>query len=125
RGSVIADVGSGTGISAKLFLDNGNMVYGVEPNGPMREAAETFLGSYASFRSIDGSAEATGLPNGAVDLIVCAQAFHWFDPVQAKVEFRRILRENGWIALIWNERQKTESRFLQRYEELLNTYGTD
>jgi SAM-dependent methyltransferase len=123
--SIVADVGSGTGISAKLFLENGNTVHCVEPNEPMREAAEKFLGSYAGFRSINASAEATTLADDSVDFIVCAQAFHWFDPIRTKIEFARILRDNGWIALMWNERQKSGSRFLERYEALLHTYGTD
>ena len=57
--SVIADIGSGTGISAKLFLENGNTVYGIEPNAAMREAAEVFLKDFPKFRSIDGTAENT------------------------------------------------------------------
>jgi SAM-dependent methyltransferase len=122
---VIADVGSGTGISAKLFLENGNVVYCVEPNGPMREAAEKFLGEYPGFRTVNGSAESSGLAERSVDFVVCAQAFHWFDPDRAKLEFRRILRTNGWIALMWNERKKTGARFLERYEQLLHRFGTD
>src|SRR3954462_7304824 len=75
----IADIGSGTGISSKPFLQNGNTLYGIEPNAPMRQAAERLLGSFPNFRSIDGTAEGTTLANGSVDLIVAAQAFHWFD----------------------------------------------
>jgi SAM-dependent methyltransferase len=123
--SIIADVGSGTGISAKLFLKNGNVVYCVEPNAPMREAAEKYLADYSGFRSITGSAEATGLADASVDFIVCAQAFHWFDPSKTRLQFRRILKKQGWIALMWNERQKTGSRFLECYEQLLHRFGTD
>src|SRR3954469_19768589 len=67
--SVIADIGAGTGISAKLFLENGNTVYCVEPNEPMRQAAENFLSSYKGFRSINASAEATTLSDDSVDFI--------------------------------------------------------
>src|SRR3954469_11288986 len=91
RGSVVADVGSGTGISARPFLDLGNTVYGVEPNPDMRAAAERLLAGYPSFHSVDGTAEATGLADGSADLVVAGQAFHWFDPDAARREFRRIL----------------------------------
>jgi SAM-dependent methyltransferase len=120
----VADIGSGTGISTSLFLDNGNTVYAVEPNAPMRNKAEELLGSRPGFISIDGKAENTGLPASAVDLIIAGQAFHWFDPIPAKKEFIRILRPGGAIALMWNERQKS-SGFEKAYEDLLQTYGTD
>ena len=78
--SVVADIGSGTGILTQLLLENGNVVYGVEPNAEMRAAGEEFLAAYPKFRSVAASAEATALPDASVDFIVAAQAFHWFDP---------------------------------------------
>src|SRR4051794_35122333 len=77
--SVVADVGSGTGISSELFLRAGCTVYGVEPNADMRAAADGLLAQYPAFRSVDGSAEATTLPAGSADLVIAGQAFHWFD----------------------------------------------
>ncbi len=93
----VADIGSGTGISSKLFLDYGCTVFAVEPNPDMRRAAERLLGSVPGFHSEDGSAEATGIPAGSVDLAIAAQAFHWFDPAGAREEFQRIVRpEAAW-----------------------------
>jgi SAM-dependent methyltransferase len=92
---IVADVGSGTGISTALFLDKGNTVYGVEPNQSMRESAEELLGSYERFISVNGTAENTGLKTGSVDLVVASQAFHWFEPVAASKEFSRILRDRN------------------------------
>lgn len=123
--SVIADIGSGTGISAELFLKNGNVVYGIEPNDAMREAAEKLLSAYGSFRSINASAEETTLPDNSIDLIICAQAFHWFDIPKVKVEFKRILKPTGRICLMWNERILDGNPFLIDYEKLLLKYGTD
>lgn len=123
--SIIADIGSGTGISAELFLKSGNTVYAVEPNDAMREAAEKLLAGYGNFRSINASAEHTTLPDGSVDLIVCAQAFHWFDVSKAKSEFTRILKHGGRICLMWNERILDGNPFLIAYENLLIKYGTD
>jgi SAM-dependent methyltransferase len=123
--SVVVDVGSGTGISARLFLGNGNSVYGVEPNAAMREAGEEFLRKYSRFRSVAGSAESTTLPDASADFIVAGQAFHWFDAKAARAEFERVLKPRGWVAVIWNERKKDESPFLRKYEALLQQYGTD
>ena len=124
--SVIADIGSGTGILTELFLKNGNPVIGVEPNLEMREAAERLLMEYPNFISVGSSAEATSLAPGSVDLVVAGQAFHWFDQTSAKAEFQRILRpEGGWVALIWNERQTEASPFLAAYEAFLKRHGTD
>jgi ubiquinone/menaquinone biosynthesis C-methylase UbiE len=123
--SVIADVGSGTGIFSELLLRNDHSVFGVEPNQAMRAAAEEFLGAYANFSSIDGSAEATTLGDRSVDLITAAQAWHWFDRLLARKEFQRILRPNGWVVLIWNERRLVSNDFLRDYEEVLLKYGTD
>jgi len=121
----IADIGSGTGISSELFLRNGNVVYGVEPNRPMREAAERLLDRYPKFTSFDGAAEATTLPSRSVDCIVAAQAFHWFDAPTAREECVRVLRPGGWSVLIWNTRRVDTTPFLRGYEALLLEYGTD
>jgi ubiquinone/menaquinone biosynthesis C-methylase UbiE len=123
--SIIADVGSGTGILTEMFLRNGATVYGIEPNLEMREAAERLLKDYPLFRSIAAKAEETTLGDASVDFITAGQAFHWFDREKARAEFARILRPRGWIALIWNERVTTTTPFLIAYEQLLKDYSTD
>ncbi len=123
--AVLADLGSGTGISAKLFLDNGNLVYGIEPNREMRVAAEAILQGYPNFHSIAGAAEATTLPDSSVDFVVAAQAFHWFDVSAARAEAVRILKPVGYGILLWNDRLTQGTPFLQAYEELLLRFGTD
>lgn len=121
---IIADIGSGTGILSKIFLENGNTVYAVEPNEPMRNKAAELLKNHPSFKSIDGTAEQTKLQNESVDIITAAQAFHWFDAVKAKAEFKRILKPNGYCCLMWNERLSI-SPFEKAYEQLLFNYSTD
>ena len=123
--SVIADVGSGTGLLSRLFLENGNLVYGVEPNPEMRAAAEQLLAGYPNFTSLAARAEATTLPDASVDFIAAGQAFHWFDHDLARAESLRILRPGGWIALVWNDRQTDTTPFLREYERLLRAYATD
>jgi SAM-dependent methyltransferase len=123
--SVVADVGSGTGILSGLFLRNGNRVYGVEPNREMREAGERLLAADGNFVSVVGSAEATTLEDHSVDFVTAGQAFHWFDPPEARREFARVLRPGGWAVLVWNDRRTGGSPFLEDYERLLLEYGTD
>lgn len=123
--AVIADVGSGTGLLSRLFLENGNRVFGVEPNAEMRAAGERLLDGYERFASIDATAEDTSLAGGSVDFVVAGQAFHWFDPARARDEFARILRPGGRVVLVWNGRRRERSGFQQAYEALLETHGTD
>jgi len=120
----IADIGSGTGILSRLFLDFGCHVFGVEPNADMRAAAERLLAGEPRFHSVDGRAEATTLSAASVDFVTAGQSFHWFDPAAARGEFRRILRPGGWVVLIWNERLVTPG-FLTEYENLLQRLSTD
>lgn len=118
-GAVIADIGSGTGISCEPFLAAGFSVIGVEPNGPMRAAAENTLSRHAKFRSVDGTAEATNLAPASVDLVIAGQAFHWFDGPRFAAEVRRILKPGGALALFWNSRVHDASIFMREYEDIL------
>jgi SAM-dependent methyltransferase len=122
---VVADIASGTGIWTRALLANGNAVYGVEPNGEMREAGERLLAELANFRSLAGTAERTTLQDHSMDFVTAAQAAHWFDRARARREFQRILKPGGWLVLLWNERRTESTPFLRDYEHLLLTYGTD
>jgi len=122
---VVADIASGTGIWTQMLLENGNRVFGVEPNEDMRQAGERLLAGFPRFTSVAGTAEATTLGDASVDFVTAAQAAHWFDRVRARQEFARILKPGGWLVLLWNERITDATPFLREYEELLLTYGTD
>ena len=122
--SRIADVGSGTGISARLFLERGFFVFGIEPNAEMRAAAERELASFPNFTSVDGSAEATTLGDASIDLAIAAQAFHWFRPDETRAELARVLAPPGWVALVWNERL-VDTTFLRDYEAALREHSPD
>ena len=123
--SIVADIGSGTGFLAELFLQNGNRVFGVEPNADMRAAGEKLLAQYANFTSVDGIAENTTLANHAVDFITAGQAFHWFNREKARPEFARILKSRGWVVIVWNGYQPERTPLLTGYHEALLRYGTD
>jgi SAM-dependent methyltransferase len=125
EGSIVADIGAGTGISSRLFLERGYVVHAVEPNEPMRSAAVATLGSNTNFHAVSGSAEETGLSDETVDLVTCFQSFHWFDRVGVAREFARISKPTGWLAVVWNDRKRTGTPFLEGYDALLRRYGTD
>jgi SAM-dependent methyltransferase len=122
---VVADIGSGTGLLSRLFVDNGNVVYGVEPNRAMAAVAEAELSTGGRFHDVDGRAEATGLGEASVDLVTAGQAFHWFSVPEARREFQRILRPGGAVALVWNLRRLDSSPFLREYEAFLHHWSTD
>ncbi len=118
--SIVADVGSGTGISTNLFLKNGNKVFGIEPNKKMREAAELIFGTNSNFISVNGTAEKTNLKELSIDIIFSAQAFHWFNLNATKKEFKRIIKPGGHIVLVWNVR-KENNGFEKEYESILKS----
>jgi SAM-dependent methyltransferase len=123
--ATVADIGSGTGVLSRMLLENGNCVFAVEPNAAMRQAGERLLSRYHKLVSVAGTAENTTLADDSIDLVTAAQAAHWFDQERARREFVRILKPGGWCALIWNERRTDSTAFLQAYERLMLSYGTD
>src|SRR5690606_5551847 len=121
----VADIGAGTGISARMFLEAGHAVVAVEPIPAMRQAAIAALGGHPRFAAVDGRAEATHLPDASVALVSAAQAFHWFDRRTVKAESRRILRPGGLVAVYWNFRRTSGSPFLEGYERLLREHAPE
>ncbi len=119
--AVIADVGSGTGKLARLFLANGNPVFGVEPDPEMRAAAEQYLQAFPRFTAVAGTAEATTLPSASVDVVAAGQAAHWFDLAGAQPEFRRIVRPGGLAALVWNQRDRRDP-LVQGFDRLVHAF---
>lgn len=111
---VAADIGAGTGISSRLLAQRGVRVLAVEPNAAMRSGAEV----HARVQYVDGTAERTTLEHASCDLVVCAQAFHWFDHPKAFAEFVRVLKARGRLAIVWNVRDKTDA-FTAEYSRLM------
>jgi SAM-dependent methyltransferase len=116
---IVADCGSGTGILSRIFLDNGNLVYSIEPNDEMRSFAEKDLYQYPKFVSVNRVAENTGLPSGSIDLVTAGQALHWFDREKARGEFARILKPSGYVMIIYNERKK-EDGMMDDYDQIID-----
>lgn len=121
-GAFVADIGCGTGISTRELAAFGFRVVGVEPNLDMLRKALENKEEAISYRS--GFGEDTGLGNATCDLVVCAQAFHWFNPEKALLEFQRILKNQGWVCLVWNERDDRDS-FTREYSAIVHAAATD
>ncbi|MEZ4269585.1 MAG: class I SAM-dependent methyltransferase [Myxococcota bacterium] len=125
EGLRVCELGAGTGIFTALLLEAGCEVAAVEPNDGMRGALEGGLAFHPRLRVSAGRAEETGLPDGGCDLVVAAQAFHWFEPAATHREALRVLRPGGRGALIWNARRVTGSALAEAYEAFLHVWGTD
>jgi SAM-dependent methyltransferase len=113
-----ADIGAGTGISARLIADRGVRVVAIEPGEVMRGAAVP----HPLVDWLAATAEATALRTQSVDLIVCAQSFHWFRPPEALAEFARILKPSGRLALMWNRRNRNDP-FTAGYRQAILDVG--
>lgn len=122
-GMTIADVGSGTGILSRMFLDSGYQVYGVEPNNEMRAAAERILNGYDRFTSVNGRAEGTTLASHSVHIVTSGQAFHWFDRSAARREFERVLTSGGYVVLIWNDWEAMYAPFNRAYKDIVSRFS--
>jgi ubiquinone/menaquinone biosynthesis C-methylase UbiE len=100
--STLADIGAGTGISTRHFINKVERIYAIEPNMELRQILKKGMEAFPSILVLDGSAENTTLPGNSVDIIIVAQAIHWFDPEPARQEMLRILKEDGWLVLLRN-----------------------
>lgn len=98
----VADLGSGTGLSSFEWLGIAQSVMGVEPSDPFREYAKSMIGKrhpYArDVKFVAGRGEATGLQDGAYDLVICGESLHWMEPEATLLEAARILRRAGIFA---------------------------
>ena len=123
--SRIADIASGTGLLAEVFVGNGNLVEAVEPNESMLAVLAQSGAGTGLLRTRKGSAEATGLEEHSVDFVTVGQAMHWFDLRNARQEFARVLRPDGWCVVVYNERRRGGDAFHDGYEQLLRAHGSD
>lgn len=115
-GGTVVDVGSGTGIFARIFLERGVRVVCIEPNAGMRAQADELFRGDPNYVSVAASAEATGLPDGSVDLMTAASAYHWFDPDAFAAECRRVLRPDGVFLAVMNCRDYRDPFTLRQHE---------
>lgn len=122
--SVLVEIGSGSGILTEQLLRRHGCVIAVEPNDDMRSVAEHNLAKYSGFVSHIGTAENTLLENQCADLVIAAQAFHWFEPEAFRKECRRILRPDAPVVLVWNMRDESMP-VMRENAELCRKYCPD
>ncbi|MDQ1454022.1 MAG: hypothetical protein QOK38_3888 [Acidobacteriaceae bacterium] len=123
--AVVADVGAGTGMLAEIFLEAGHRVIAVEPNDEMLEVCRVLAAHEPALEVVQGSAEATTLPDASLDLIAVGRAMHWFDWPRAHREFQRILRPDGWVLVATNGHRDSGAAVSNRLSEILRTWRTD
>ena len=121
----VADAAAGTGMLTEVFLANGNPVVAIEPNAEMREVCEGLRAEWPQLNVVNGTAEATGLESGSMQMITVGRAFHWFDAKAAAEEFQRVLRPGGWVVLVSSGRKKDNSVRGCEFEQVLIKHGTD
>jgi ubiquinone/menaquinone biosynthesis C-methylase UbiE len=114
-GRTLVDLGAGTGKLTRLLRPSGVRLIAVEPVPEMRAK---LLEAVPGIEAIDGTAESLPFADASVDVVTVAQAFHWFDLERALPELRRILRPDGLLVLVWNERDLADPLQLA-LEELL------
>lgn len=132
--SIVADIGAGTGILTRQLLANNLKVVGVEPNLDMIRVLKK-LETNKNFKAIEGSAEHTNLKENSIDLIVVAQAFHWFDKQNFKEECKRILKTNGKVWILWNqldetkeivkEQKEVDDKYTNRFKQVTDILTSD
>jgi len=122
--SIVADIGAGTGILSRLLARRVSRVYAVEPNHQMRLAAQEYCKDARNIAVVNGTAEATTLPDASLDFITAAQSFHWFKLEEARREFNRILKPGSKVALVWNVRD-INTPFGKEYEKIVKQFCLD
>ncbi len=120
-GKDVLDLAAGTGKLTRALVPFGARVIAVEPIDEMREHLLRTLPDVDAF---DGTAEAIPLPDGSVDGVACAQAFHWFRMDEALREIHRVLRPGGGLALVWNVRDLSDP-LQARIQELTEEHGAE
>jgi len=117
----VLDLGAGTGKLTRQIAARGLTVTAVDPSEGMLGELRRVLPDVPAHQ---GTAEAIPLPDGSVDAVVCAQAWHWADPVRAVPETARVLSPGGALGLIWNLRDETTD-WVRRLGEILDSPEED
>lgn len=120
-GTTVVDVGAGTGKLTRLLEPTGARVVAVEPVAAMREQLRRAV---PEVEVLDATAGAIPLADRSVDVIVCAQAFHWFATAEVLAEFARLLPPGGWLALVWNTRDQSVP-WVRGFTEILHPWEGD
>lgn len=121
----VADIGCGTGLLSELFLQNGNEVECIDPSSEMLDKARARLSRFPKAHYIERFAESTDLAEHSIDVITAGQAFHWFDAEKARIEFKRILKDNGIVVLVWNDRNDQPRTFNEEYERICKKFSPE
>ncbi len=116
----IADVGAGTGKLTKVLANMGcKHICAVEPNNEMRKEGIEYTKDFSGVEWFEGSGEKTHLSDQCVDLVTMASSFHWTDPSKSLPEFSRILKDRGYLSIMWNTRDIASSELHTEIENII------
>ena len=118
----VVDLGAGTGKLTRSLAALGHHVVAVEPLGEMLDRLRATV---PGVTAVMGSAESMPLPDGAADVVACAQAFHWFDQEPALAEIARVLRPGGRVGLVWNVRDERVPWVSELSDAMVGRTGVD
>ncbi len=104
-GRTVLDLAAGTGKLTRLLEPFGSRLLAAEPVAGMRAVLRT---TSPTVPVVSSTAEQLPVASGALDAIVVAQAFHWFDAPVALEEAARALRAGGRLGLVWNARDRSD-----------------
>jgi len=117
----VVDLGAGTGKLTRSLVAAGHRVTAVEP---LPEMLERLRAAAPEAAAVPGTAEAIPLPEASADVVVSAQAFHWFDHDAALPEIVRVLRPGGWLAVVWNIRDDSEP-WVRKLSEVIGSESVE
>ena len=118
----VLDLGAGTGKLTRSLVELGHRVVAVEP---LEQMLAQLRAAVAGIDAFLGSAEVIPLPDDSVDVVTCAQAFHWFDHALALPEIARVLRPGGRLAIVWNTRDEREQWVDELSDAMVGRTGVD
>ena len=95
--NTVVDLGSGSGLSTKIWRGKANKIIGIEPNNDMRSVA---IQNNPKIEFLNGTSYETGIVDNSVDIVICSQSFHWMEPVKTLKEVNRILKPKGIFAVL-------------------------
>ncbi len=134
RPRLVVDLGSGTGLSTRIWAGRADEVVGIDPNDDMRRQAEARTAALPHAESVryqKGLSTETGLPDGCADIVTCSQSLHWMEPAPTFAEVARVLRPEGvfaafdcdWPPAIHWEAEAAYTAFLDQVRRVENERG--
>lgn len=120
--SSVVELGAGTGKFSKIMSDYCDKIYSVEPNLDMLKQGKLYCSSKDNVFFINSCAEDTKLDDNSADFVFAVQSFHWFLKDKLKIELKRIMKKDGFFAIVWNNLEDDNNLFSKEYFNYINEW---